>query len=85
MIRDTLAAAVETAATGIGIDPSAVTWTMERPARREHGDWSCNIAMASAKALGRPPRDIAGDLVGRARGAWTSPTSTRSRSPAPAS
>ena len=63
MIRDTLAAAVESAATGIGLDPAAVTWTMERPARREHGDWSCNIAMASAKAAGRPPRDIAGDLV----------------------
>jgi arginyl-tRNA synthetase len=63
LIRDTLAAAVESAAAGIGLDPAAVTWTMERPARREHGDWSCNIAMASAKAAGRPPRDIAGDLV----------------------
>ncbi|HSP01854.1 MAG TPA: arginine--tRNA ligase [Acidimicrobiales bacterium] len=63
MIRDTLAAAVESAAAGIGLDPAAVTWTMERPARREHGDWSCNIAMASAKAAGRPPREIAGDLV----------------------
>ena len=63
MIRDMLAAAVESAAAGIGLDPSAVTWTMERPARREHGDWSCNIAMASAKAAGRPPRDIAADLV----------------------
>ncbi len=65
MIRDTLADAVQTAATGIGLDPSTVTWTMERPARREHGDWSCNIAMASAKAAGRPPRDIAADLVER--------------------
>jgi arginyl-tRNA synthetase len=63
VIRDTLAAAVESAAAGIGLDPTAVTWTIERPARREHGDWSCNIAMASAKAAGRPPRDIAGDLV----------------------
>ena len=63
MIRDTLAAAVESAAAGIGLDPHAVTWTMERPARREHGDWSCNIAMASAKAASRSPRDIAGDLV----------------------
>jgi len=63
VIRDTLATAVEAAATSIGLDPAAVTWTMERPARREHGDWSCNLAMASAKAAGRPPRDIAGDLV----------------------
>ena len=63
MIRDTLAAAVESAAAGIGLDPAATTWTMERPARREHGDWSCNLALASAKAAGRPPRDIAADLV----------------------
>ncbi|MDZ7674982.1 MAG: arginine--tRNA ligase [Acidimicrobiales bacterium] len=63
MIRDTLAAAVEKAATGIDLDPTAVTWTMERPARREHGDWSCNLAMVSAKQVGRPPRDIAADLV----------------------
>ncbi len=63
MIRETLAAAVESAATDVGLDPAAVNWTMERPARREHGDWSCNIAMASAKAAGRNPREIAGDLV----------------------
>jgi len=63
LIRDTLAAAVESAAAGIGLDPTAVTWTIERPARREHGDWSCNIAMAAAKAAGRSPRDIAADLV----------------------
>ncbi len=63
MIRETLAAAVESAAAGVGLDPSAVNWTMERPARREHGDWSCNIAMASAKAAGRNPREIASELV----------------------
>lgn len=63
MIRDTLAAAVEAAAPTVGLDPAAVSWTMERPARRDHGDWSCNIAMVSAKTVGRPPRDIAGDLA----------------------
>ena len=68
MIRDSLAAAVEAAASSIGIDPSTVTWTMERPARREHGDWSCNLAMASAKSVGRPPRDIATDLVAALEG-----------------
>ncbi len=63
MIREILAVAVESAAAGVGLDPAAVNWTIERPARREHGDWSCNIAMASAKAAGRNPREIAGDLV----------------------
>ena len=68
MIRDSLAAAVEAAASSIGIDPSSVTWTMERPARREHGDWSCNLAMASAKSVGRAPRDLATDLVAALEG-----------------
>lgn len=63
MIRDTLASAVEAAARTIGVDPSAVEWTMERPARREHGDWSCNLAMVSAKQARRAPRDIAADMV----------------------
>jgi arginyl-tRNA synthetase len=63
LIRDKLAAAVGSAATSIGLDPSAAAWTMERPARREHGDWSCNLALVSAKSAGRPPREIASELV----------------------
>src|SRR5262245_10406880 len=36
---------------------------LERPARREHGDWSSNVAMASAKAAGRNPRELATQVV----------------------
>ncbi|HZM38674.1 MAG TPA: arginine--tRNA ligase [Acidimicrobiales bacterium] len=36
---------------------------LERPARREHGDWSSNVAMASAKGAGRNPRELAAQLV----------------------
>jgi arginyl-tRNA synthetase len=36
---------------------------LERPARREHGDWSSNVAMASAKGAGRNPRELATQIV----------------------
>ncbi len=36
---------------------------MERPARREHGDWSSNVALVTAKAAGRNPRELAGQLA----------------------
>ena len=38
--------------------------SLERPARREHGDWSSNVAMATAKAAGRNPREL-GQRAGR--------------------
>ncbi|MGH9066084.1 MAG: arginine--tRNA ligase [Acidimicrobiales bacterium] len=36
---------------------------MERPARPEHGDWSTNAAMTTAKAAGRAPRELAAALA----------------------
>ncbi len=57
-IRTSLASAVQAAFIAIGLDaPQNVN--LERPARREHGDWSTNAALASAKAAGRNPRDLA--------------------------
>ncbi|MGH9126639.1 MAG: arginine--tRNA ligase [Acidimicrobiales bacterium] len=35
---------------------------LERPARREHGDWSTNLALTLARPARRPPRDLANDL-----------------------
>ncbi|MCL5447175.1 MAG: arginine--tRNA ligase [Actinobacteria bacterium] len=32
---------------------------LERPLRIEHGDWSSNVALASAKHLGKSPREVA--------------------------
>ncbi len=46
---------------GIDVDPASVH--LERPARRDHGDWSTNTALVNAKALGRPPREIAEELA----------------------
>jgi len=36
---------------------------LERPARKEHGDWSSGIALAVAKAAERKPREVAEAIV----------------------
>jgi arginyl-tRNA synthetase len=36
---------------------------VERPARPEHGDWASPVALALARPLGRPPREIAVELA----------------------
>ncbi len=36
---------------------------LERPARREHGDWSSNVALACAKQAQRNPRELAQQIV----------------------
>jgi arginyl-tRNA synthetase len=64
MIRDSLATALRAALTDAGIDAPAEVH-LERPARREHGDWSSNVALATAKANGRVPRELAAELVER--------------------
>jgi arginyl-tRNA synthetase len=62
VVTDSLAEALRAALTARGVDaPDAIH--LERPARREHGDWSSNVALVSAKAAGRNPRDLAADLV----------------------
>jgi arginyl-tRNA synthetase len=62
MIRDVLEASLRSALDSIGVEPSAAI-TLERPARREHGDWSSNVALATAKAAGRNPRELATQLT----------------------
>ena len=52
---------------GLSVAPSAVH--LGRPALLDHGDWSTNAALVNAKALGRPPRQIAEDLAERVRAA----------------
>jgi arginyl-tRNA synthetase len=62
MIQPVLEAALRKALVDVGVDPPHVV-QLERPARREHGDWSSNVALATAKAAGRKPRDLATQLV----------------------
>ncbi|CAN5757081.1 arginine--tRNA ligase [soil metagenome] len=63
MIRDDLAAAVREALTALAVDPLPERIELERPGRREHGDWSSNVALATAKKAGRNPRELAAQLV----------------------
>ena len=64
MIRESLTSALRAALSDVGIDaPPDIH--LERPARREHGDWSSNVAMATAKKNGRVPRELAAELVER--------------------
>ncbi len=65
MIRDQLAEAVRAALATLEVDPLPETIHLERPARREHGDWSSNVAMVTAKQAGWKPRDLAVALAQR--------------------
>src|SRR5438270_3979889 len=62
MIRDDLADALRAALARAGIDAPDVI-QLERPARREHGDWSSNVALVTAKAAGRNPRQLATEIA----------------------
>ncbi|MGI8707361.1 MAG: arginine--tRNA ligase [Actinomycetota bacterium] len=62
LMRSALDAAVRD-----GTLPQGTTQTIafERPKRREHGDWSTNVALTAAKGSGDNPRSIAQALVER--------------------
>ncbi len=62
MIVTILTDAISAALTAMDVEPPA-TITLERPARREHGDWSTNVALATAKAAGKNPRELGTGLA----------------------
>lgn len=63
MVRDALVESLRQALIALGVDPVPAVIGLERPARREHGDWSSNVALVAAKAAQRKPRDLAAELV----------------------
>jgi arginyl-tRNA synthetase len=71
--RDQLARAVSSAVTAVAakdavaleVEPASVH--LERPARRDHGDWSTNIALVTAKQARTNPRALATALVEQLR------------------
>jgi arginyl-tRNA synthetase len=63
VIRDQLAASLHAALSSLEVTPLPETINLERPARREHGDWSSNVALAAAKRAGWNPRELAGKLA----------------------
>ena len=65
--RPLIAAAVSRALASMGTDVDPASVHLERPARRDHGDWSTNSALVHGKALGRQPRQIAEELAERLR------------------
>ena len=62
-VRDHLRSALQSALAVAGIDLAATEIAMERPANREHGDWSSNVALATAKKAGRNPRELGQQLI----------------------
>jgi len=65
VIRDTISEALRAALTDLGVEPVPETVEIERPARPDHGDWSSNVALVSAKAAGRNPRELATAIADR--------------------
>ncbi|MDQ6927824.1 MAG: arginine--tRNA ligase, partial [Actinomycetota bacterium] len=63
MIRDDLTEAVRAVLAILAIDPGPADINLQRPARREHGDWSSNIALTLAKSTGRNPRELAAAMA----------------------
>ena len=63
MIRDQLLSAVRSGLLALGVENVSDAVVVERPARREHGDWSTNAALVSSKALGRNPREVGQELA----------------------
>ena len=63
MIRDQLAAVLMNTLSVLEVQPLPVSINLERPARREHGDWSSNVALATAKRAGWNPRELAGRIA----------------------
>jgi arginyl-tRNA synthetase len=61
-IADTLRGAVLTALEGAGVEGPFDAVRVDRPARPEHGDWSTNAALVTAKRAGMPPRNLAEEL-----------------------
>jgi arginyl-tRNA synthetase len=59
MIRDQLIAALADALKAMGVETPIDSIELERPGRREHGDWSSNVALATSKAAGKNPREFA--------------------------
>lgn len=61
-MRTELVNSIERALGQLGVEPNGEI-LLEQPAHREHGDFSTNIALKTAKAAGMAPRDLAGRLV----------------------
>ena len=62
-LADLLRVALEAAGMSGAVADGAIHF--ERPRRREHGDWSTNVALAAAKTQRANPRELAATLVSK--------------------
>ena len=62
-MRDVITSALRDALRQLGVEPPEDI-QLEQPARREHGDFSSNVALTTAKGVGRNPRELAQQLAG---------------------
>ena len=62
-VRQQLRSALAAALTDAGVDTGAEAVGVEQPANPDHGDWSSNAALATAKRAGRNPRELAWELA----------------------
>jgi arginyl-tRNA synthetase len=64
-VREAIAAAIASTLGEIGLDTDLREIHLERPNDPAHGDLSCNVALVSAKSLGRKPRELAQEIADR--------------------
>jgi len=62
--RDRVTEALRSALEAAGLDPEGHEIHLERPNDPAHGDLSCNVALVSAKAVGRKPGELARQIKG---------------------
>ncbi len=67
---------------GMADDPSELVELVRRSQDAKFGDYQANMAMSLAKRLGRPPREIAAEIVARLD---VADLCARLKSPGPAS
>ena len=62
-VRQHLRSALAAALGGAGVEAFPDKIGVERPGNPTHGDWSSNVALATAKRAGRNPRELAQELA----------------------
>ena len=62
-VRQHLRSALAAALVGAGVEAFPDKIGVERPGNPTHGDWSSNVALATAKRAGRNPRELAQELA----------------------
>ncbi|HJM27792.1 MAG: arginine--tRNA ligase [Acidimicrobiales bacterium] len=62
MINETIKSSLRQAMGELGISPIPSDINLERPANRDHGDWSSNLALVISKEAGRQARELADEI-----------------------